>query len=288
MKTILALITLLTALNVNAQKTSAKHLLKARQEAEEINYLLGLLESISPFNDSSEIAFGFPDYEKFSPSANAWEIIDSCNFGIAERMKTFIENENYYGFRCDTMLNLAKTYSPDSNLIVYNWYTNNGGTFLMCTNLMQVNLLNGKKEIFEMDYAGNLYESGNVPLANENGYYFIGSTKGCSSCFDYTVMLFTLDENGLLPLNVLENTDSELEYSFGIYFRGWDFDNNYISYNDIDHSFEYAHKNDDADSDEIFYEEGKWTFNGRLFQQEVTLQLEREEFENLFGESDNN
>ena len=97
-----------------------------------------------------------------------------------------------------------------------------------------------------------------------------------------------IKENGLEPMEILESVNADRDYTLAIFFRDWDFDNNYISYNEIDHAFQYGHKNDDAEGEDVFYEEGRWTFDGNLFRQEVTMQIGREEFGNLFGEADNN
>ena len=58
-----------------------------------------------------------------------------------------IENEKYASLRIDTMLNTYKMYSPDSSVVIHNWYTNNGGTFMMHMNLAEVKLPNGKKQL---------------------------------------------------------------------------------------------------------------------------------------------
>lgn len=268
--------------------TSPKILQEAQKEAAVINDLLSTSADVSPFYSPEEVKEFISDYARFSPDGIAWEIIDSCNSGAAVLIQKMVENEKYAGLRIDTMLQTEKIYSPDENIIIHNWYTNNGGTFMMHMNLAEVTLPNGKKQLVELDYAGTVYEIGMIPGEKNPSYYFIGSTKGCSSCFDYSVMMYSIHESGLEPMEILESVDAERDYTFAIFFRDWDFDNNYISYNEIDHAFEYGHKNDDADNEDIFYEEGRWTFDGQLFKQEVTLQIDREEFGNLFGESDNN
>jgi len=305
MKTLATLLLLLTfAMNVNAQEKKPENLKQvqidvrnnkksdvlkeAHKEAAVINELLATGADVSPFYSPEEVKEFIVDYENFSPEGDVWEIIDSCNNGAAQLIKSFVENEKYSAIRIDTMLNTYKMYSPDSSVIIHNWYTNNGGTFMMHKNLAEVKLANGKRQLIELDYAGTVYEIGMVPGEKNPSYYFIGSTKGCSSCFDYSVMMYSLEENGLEPMEILESVNAERDYAFAIFFRGWDFDNNYISYNEIDHAFEYGHKNDDAEGEDVFYEEGRWTFDGNLFKQEVTMQIDREEFGNLFGEADNN
>lgn len=274
--------------NGNLKQVQTDFLKEAQKEAAVINDLLSTAADVSPFYSPEEVKEFISDYARFSPDGIAWEIIDSCNSGAALLIQKMVENEKYAGLRIDTMLQTEKIYSPDENIIIHNWYTNNGGTFMMHMNLAEVTLQNGKKQLVELDYAGTVYEIGMIPGEENPSYYFIGSTKGCSSCFDYSVMMYSIHESGLEPMKILESVDAERDYTFAIFFRDWDFDNNYISYNEIDHTFEYGHKNDDADSEDIFYEEGRWTFNGQLFKQEVTLQIDREEFGNLFGESDNN
>lgn len=303
MKTLAALLLLTFTMNVNAQKKNenlkqvqidvhnnkkSDVLKDAQKEATVINELLEMGADVSPFYSTEEVKEFIVDYEKFSLEGNVWEILDSCNYGAAQLIKEFVENEKYASINIDTMLHTSKTYSPDSSVVIHNWYTNNGGTFMMHMNLAEVKLPNGKKQLIELDYAGTIYEMGMVPGEKNPSYYFIGSTKGCSSCFDYSVMMYSVSENGLEPIEILESVNAERDYTFAIFFRDWDFDNNYISYNEIDHAFEYGHKNDDADGEDIFYEEGRWTFDGNLFRQEVTMQIDRVEFGNLFGESDNN
>ncbi len=294
MKTALACLFLTVTINSYAFVQPAavlnktKLIKEARKEASVINELLAIGADVSPFYSPQEVKEFIADYEKISHEGDVWEIIDSCNNGAAFLLQQFIQNEKYVSIKIDTMVNTYKTYSPDGNIIIHNWYTNNGGTFMMYKNIAEVKLANGKRSSYEMDYLGSIYETGFVPNENFTGYYFIGSTKGCSTCYDYSVMLFSLTESGLEPMNILESVNEEIDYAFAIYFRGWDFDNNYISYNEIDHAFEYGHKNDDAAEDDIFYEEGRWTFDGKLFRQEVSMQIDRVEFDNLFGEADNN
>ena len=270
---------------------------EAQKEAAIINELLATGANVSPFYSPEEVKEFIVDYEKFSPDGNAWEIIDSCNYGAKQLIKELVENEKYASLRIDTMLNTYKIYSPDSSVVIHNWYSNNGGTFMMHMNLAEVKLPNArlndsfgqsKKQLIELDYAGTIYEMGIVPGEKNPSYYFIGSTKGCSSCFDYSVMMYSITENGLEPMEILESVNADRDYTFAIFFRDWDFDNNYISYNEIDHAFQYGHKNDDAEGEDVFYEEGRWTFDGNLFRQEVTMQIGREEFGNLLGEADNN
>lgn len=294
MKTLAALLLLAFTMNVNAQQktklsaSQAKLLKEAQKEAAVINELLEMGADVSPFYSPEEVKEFIVDYEKYSPEGNVWEILDSCNYGAALLIKKLVENEKYASINIDTMLHTSKTYSPDSSIVIHNWYTNNGGTFMMHMNLAEVKLPDGKKQLIELDYAGTIYEMGMVPGEKKPSYYFIGSTKGCSSCFDYSVMMYSVSENGLEPMKILESVNAERDYTFAIFFRDWDFDNNYISYNEIDHAFEYGHKNDDAEGEDVFYEEGRWTFDGNLFRQEVTMQIGREEFGNLFGEADNN
>jgi hypothetical protein len=293
-KVLAALLLLTFGMNVSAQQNSkltisqTKLLKQAQKEAAIINELLATSADVSPFYSPEEVKEFIVDYEKFSPEGEAWEIIDSCNNGAAQLIKEFVENEKYAALKVDTMLHTNKISSPDESIIIHNWYTNNGGTFMMFKNLAEVKLPNGKRQLIELDYAGTVYEIGMIPGEQHPSYYFIGSTKGCSSCFDYSVMMYSLAENGLEPMEILESVNAERDYTFAIFFRDWDFDNNYISYNEIDHAFEYGHKNDDAEGEDVFYEEGRWTFDGNLFRQEVTMQIDREEFGNLFGESDNN
>lgn len=294
MKTLATLLLLTFTMNVNAQQKKTLNqvqsdvLRDAQKEAAVINELLEMAADVSPFYSPDEVKEFIVDYEKFSPEGNVWEILDSCNYGAVQLIKEFVENEKYASIRMDTMLNTYKMYSPDGSIIIHNWYTNNGGTFMMHMNLAEVKLPDGKKQLIELDYAGTIYEIGMVPGENAPSYYFIGSTKGCSSCFDYSLMMYSVSETGLEPMEILESVNADRDYAFAIFFRDWDFDNNYISYNEIDHAFEYGHKNDDAEEAEVFYEEGRWTFDGNLFRQEVTMQIGREEFGNLFGDSDNN
>lgn len=280
-------LTLIITVNVNAQ-TSANKQTSAQKEADKINELLEMVADVSPFYSPEEVKEFISDYEKYSPQGDVWEIIDSCNNGIIYHLQKLIENETYNNITTSEMINTNKIYSPDSSVIIHSWYSNNGGTFMMYYNMAEVKLPNGKKQFVELDYLGNLYETGFVPTTDYATFYFIGTTKGCSSYYEHSVMIYSVTENGLAAMDLFENVNTDINYAFATYFRGWDFENNYISYNEIDHSFEYAHKNDDASEQEIFYEEGRWIFDGNLFRQEISMQLDRNEFLNLFGDADNN
>lgn len=279
----------LMTLSLSAQKVNlSKDYKAALKEAGQINYYLELNEAISPFLDAEQVAYVFDDYEKFSPTGEAYEIIDSCNTAISVLLPAFLENEKYASFQPDTMVHTTKLYSPDKHLVIHNWYANNGGTFMMHHNFLQTNMENGNIEVTELDYLGEFYETGILFPCGSTCYYLIGNTKNCATCIDYSVFLFQSDVDGTYPIEGFVSNELVHDSSFGFTFRNWDLDHNYISYNEIDNSFEYAITNDDAYDHDVYYEEGKWVFDGTYFQHEIVMQLERKEFVNLNGGSDNN
>jgi len=225
--------------------------LQLKEKASKVNSLLTLASENDPWDKA--------------------EFVDSCNMKAIDLMLEIFNDEAYYYYDVDKLLETTQTVSSDKSLVIHNIYSNNGGTFRIHYNILE-RRFNGKRTgsfLSETDQCGSMghyYKIERIPSVNgRNIYLLLSETMGCSSCYSHEASLIeTYGEEIDFSYKGFVNENGNSENCFAMFTRDWE--NMIFEYDSTTRTVTYSYLPESYEqepSDEMI--SGEWKFEEDKF-----------------------